>query len=136
MAFAQYYDLCGKTDSAIVYCNLVLEKGTDIYNQYDASRLLHRIYSKRGDVQNSNRYAAVYMALSDSLDFGKRQELASTVNNQFQYHLGPKERTKPKRREREVQEHAHHCSVGGNTAGKYRLYALCQKAQQASEGNA
>ena len=90
MAFAQYYDLCGKTDSAIVYCNLVLEKGTDIYNQYDASRLLHRTYNRRGDVQNANRYAAFYMALSDSLDFGKRQELASTVNNQFQYHLDQK----------------------------------------------
>ena len=90
MAFAQYYDLCGKTDSAIVYCNLVLEKGADIYNQYDASRLLHRIYNRRGDVQNANRYAAIYMALSDSLDFGKRQELASTVNNQFQYHLDQK----------------------------------------------
>lgn len=87
MAFAQYYNLCGKTDSAIVYCNLVLDKGTDIYNQYDASRLLHRIYNRRGDVQNANQYAAVYMALSDSLDFGKRQELAATVNNQFQYHL-------------------------------------------------
>jgi uncharacterized phage infection (PIP) family protein YhgE len=90
MAFAQYYNLCGKTDSAIVYCNLVLEKGTDIYNQYDASRFLHRIYNRRGDVQNANRYAAFYMALSDSLDFGKRQELAATVNNQFQYHLDQK----------------------------------------------
>ncbi len=90
MAFAQYYDLCGKTDSAIVYCNLVLEKGTDIYNQYDATRLLHRIYNRQGDMKNANRYAAVYMALSDSLDFGKRQELAATVNNQFQYHLDQK----------------------------------------------
>lgn len=90
MAFAQYYDLCGKTDSAIVYCNLVLEKGTDINNQYDASRLLHRIYNRQGDMKNANRYAAFYMALSDSLDFGKRQELASTVNNQFQYHLDQK----------------------------------------------
>ena len=90
MAFAQYYDLCGKTDSAIVYCNLVLDEGTDINNQYDASRLLHRIYNRRGDVNNANRYAAVYMALSDSLDFGKRQELAATVNNQFQYHLDQK----------------------------------------------
>ena len=90
MAFAQYYDLCGKTDSAIVYCNLVLEKGTDIYNQYDATRLLHRIYNRQGDMKNANRYAAVYLALSDSLDFGKRQELAATVNNQFQYHLDQK----------------------------------------------
>ncbi len=87
MAFAQYYDMCGKTDSAILCCNLVLEKGTDINNQYDASRLLCRLYNKLGDVKNANRYATVYMALSDSLDFGKRQELAATVNNEFQYHL-------------------------------------------------
>ena len=73
MAFAQYYNLCGKTDSAIVYCNLVLEKGADIYNQYDASRLLHRIYNRRGDVQNANRYAAIYMAYH--LDQKKEQSL-------------------------------------------------------------
>ena len=90
MAFAQYYDMCGKTDSAILCCNLVLEKGTDINNQYDASRLLCRLYNKLGDVKNANRYATVYMALSDSLDFGKRQELAATVNNEFQYHLDQK----------------------------------------------
>ena len=90
MAFAQYYDMCGKTDSAILCCNLVLEKGSDINNQYDASKLLCRLYNKLGDVKNANRYAAVYMALSDSLDFGKRQELAATVNNEFQYHLDQK----------------------------------------------
>lgn len=90
MAFAQYYDMCGKTDSAILCCNLVLEKGTDINNQYDASRLLCRIYNKLGDVNNANRLSSVYMALSDSLDFGKRQELAATVNNEFQYHLDQK----------------------------------------------
>ena len=90
MAFAQYYDMCGKTDSAILYSNLVLEKGTDINNQYDASKLLCRLYNKLGDVKNANRSAAVYMALSDSLDFGKRQELAATVNNEFQYHLDQK----------------------------------------------
>lgn len=90
MAFAQYYDMCGKADSAILYSNLVLEKGTDIGNQYDASRILCRLYNKLGDVKNANRYASVYMALSDSLDFGKRQELAATVNNEFQYHLDQK----------------------------------------------
>ena len=30
MAFAQYYDMCGKTASAIVYANLVLDKVTNI----------------------------------------------------------------------------------------------------------
>ena len=71
MALAQYYE-------------------NDIYNMYDASKLLYRIYSKMGDVNNASYYAGIYMQLSDSLDFGKRQELAATVNNEFQYHLDQK----------------------------------------------
>ncbi len=89
MAFAQYYELIGKNDSAIVYWSRILE-GDDIYNKYDASKLLCRIYSSMGDVNNANHYAGIYMQLSDSLDFGKRQELAATVNNEFQYHLDQK----------------------------------------------
>jgi hypothetical protein len=30
------------------------------------------------------------MQLSDSLDFGRRQELAATVNNEYKYHLDQK----------------------------------------------
>lgn len=96
MAFAQYYESCGKTDSAIVYCNLLLDKGSDMYNRYDASKLLFRIYNRLGDTGNAYRYATVYMGLSDSLDFGKRQELAATVNNEFQYHLDQKKEQKLK----------------------------------------
>ena len=96
MAFAKYYELCGKTDSAIVYCNLLLDKGTDIYNKYDASKLLFRIYNRLGDAGNAYRSATVYMGLSDSLDFGRRQELAATVNNEFQYHLDQKKEQKLK----------------------------------------
>ena len=96
MAFAKYYELCGKTDSAIVYCNLLLDKGSDMYNRYDASKLLFRIYNRLGDTGNAYRYATVYMGLSDSLDFGKRQELAATVNNEFQYHLDQKKEQKLK----------------------------------------
>ena len=36
------------------------------------------------------------MGLSDSLNFGKRQELAATVNNEFQYHLDQKKEQKLK----------------------------------------
>ena len=96
MAFAQYYDLCSKTDSAIVYAKHLLNNGSEIYNIYDASKLLFRIYQRKGDVGNASRYAAVYMELSDSLDFGKRQELAATVNNEFQYHLDQKKEQKLK----------------------------------------
>ena len=90
MAFAQYYDLCNKSDSTIVYAKLVLDRGKDICNMYDASKLLYKIYNKIGDVNHANYYAGVYMQLSDSLDFGTRQELAATVNNEYQYHYDQK----------------------------------------------
>ena len=90
MALAQYYESIGKNDSAIVCGKSVLDNDNDIYNTYDASKLLYRVYSRMGDVNNANYYAGIYMQLSDSLDFGKRQELAATVNNEFQYHLDQK----------------------------------------------
>ena len=90
MAFAQFYDMCNKTDSAIVYAKLMLDKGQDICNMYDASKLLYKIYNKAGDVNHANHYADIYMQLSDSLDFGTRQELAATVNNEYQYHYDQK----------------------------------------------
>ena len=90
MALAQYYESIGKNDSAMVYGKSVIDKKNDIYNTYDASKLLYRIYRKIGDVKNASYYAGIYMQLSDSLDFGKRQELAATVNNEFQYHLDQK----------------------------------------------
>lgn len=107
MAFAQYYELYNRTDSAIIYSKLLLDKGNDIYNMYDASKFLYRIYSMTGDVNNSSHYAGIYMQLSDSLDFGKRQELTATVNNAHKYHLDEK-------KEQELK------------AGKelYRLYLL------------
>ena len=90
MALAQYYESIGKNDSAIVCGKSIIDNENDIYNTYDASKLLYRIYSKMGDVNHASYYAGIYMQLSDSLDFGKRQELAATVNNEFQYHLDQK----------------------------------------------
>ena len=87
MAFAQYYEAAGDDDSAIIYCKRILDDGTDIYNMYDASKLLFHIYQNKGDINNACNYADKYMSLSDSIDFGERQELAATVNNEFQYHL-------------------------------------------------
>lgn len=90
IAFAQYYESSGKNDSAAIYCKRILDDGTDIYNMYDAAKILYRISNKDGDIQNASYYANIYMKLSDSLDFGKRQELATTVNNKYQYHLDQK----------------------------------------------
>lgn len=87
IAFAQYYESSGKNDSAAVYCRRILDDGTDINNMYDTAKLLYRMYAKAGDSRLASQYAGIYMQLSDSLDFGKRQELAATVNNEYQYHL-------------------------------------------------
>lgn len=87
MTFALYYECLGKNDSARIYCKRILDDGTDLNNMYDAAKLLYRNSKKAGDKEAASRYADVYMHLSDSLDFGKRQELAATVNNQYKYHL-------------------------------------------------
>ena len=87
MAFAQYYESIGKLDSATVYCQHILDDKTDADNMYDASKLLFRINYCMEDIEKSIFYAKEYMELSDSIDFGKRQELAATVNNSYQYHL-------------------------------------------------
>ena len=99
MAFARYYASLGKQDSAIVYCQRILKEGTDIYCMYDAAKFAFSIYSEIEDMNNANYYGMMYMQLSDSLDFGKRQELAATVNNQYKY-------------QRDAEEERHIIEVG------------------------
>lgn len=90
LAFAQYYESLGKPDSVAIYCKRILDDGTDLNNMYDAAKMLCRMYIRSGDAGKASHYAGIYMQLSDSLDFGKRQELAATVNNEYQYHLDQK----------------------------------------------
>ena len=90
MTFGFYYYNLDKKDSAAMYFKRVLDDGTDLRNMYDAAKLLFKIYSKAGDEHNATLYAKTYLELSDSMDFGRRQELSATVNNQYQYHLDQK----------------------------------------------
>ena len=91
LAFAQYYDFAGKKDSAVIYYKRILDGGeADVFGKYDAAKLLYQVYHAMGDAQQATKYAEMYMQLSDSLDFDKRQELAATVNNQYKYHLDQK----------------------------------------------
>ncbi len=90
MAFALYYKTLGRSDSAIIYFKKVLDDATDYANTYDAASSLFRLYNRADDDTNALKYAKVFIHISDSLNFGKRQELAATVNNQYQYHLDQK----------------------------------------------
>ena len=91
MAFAGYYESIGKKDSATFYCKKIIDDGTDINNMYEATKLLFRVYNNAGEIDSACHYATIYLQLSDSLDFGKRQELAASVNNAYKYHLDKKE---------------------------------------------
>lgn len=87
IAYAHYYEAIGETDSAVTYYQYILDKETDLDYMYDASKTLFRLYHEIGNIEKANLFAQKYLELSDSIDFGKRQELAATVNNTYQYHL-------------------------------------------------
>lgn len=90
IAYGEYYRALGMRDSAAMYFSKLLDGGSDIYYKYDAAKLLFGLFNKAGDHEKARQYAAAYMELSDSLDFGKRQEMAASVNNAYQYHLDQK----------------------------------------------
>ena len=91
MTFAFYYEALGKNDSAAIYCKKVLDNAKDTLYMYDAAKHLFTYYNELGDERNAARYAKAYMDMSSAMDFGRRQELAATVNNQYKYHLDQKE---------------------------------------------
>lgn len=90
MTFAFYYEALGKNDSAAIYCKQVLVDAKDTLYMYDAAKHLFIYYNELGDEHNAARYAKAYMDMSSAMDFGRRQELAATVNNQYKYHLDQK----------------------------------------------
>ena len=90
MTYAFYYEALGKKDSAAIYCKKVLEDAKDTLYMYDAAKHLFTYYDELGDEHNAARYAKAYMDMSSAMDFGRRQELSATVNNQYKYHLDKK----------------------------------------------
>lgn len=85
-ALAEYYLLNDNTDSAIVCYERIIDGDYNITYTYDAARFLFDLYQKKGDTAKSIKYSKLFMRYSDSLDFGQRQELLATVNNQFLYY--------------------------------------------------
>lgn len=86
-AKAKYYNCIGNRDSTIYHANKAFETSNNIESRYDAAKILYKKLESTTDYQKANHYASIYMALSDSLDFGKRQEMSATVKNQYKYYL-------------------------------------------------
>ena len=82
-----YFEFVNQTDSAINYFKRIIDDNSDYFSVYDASKHLFQLYRKKGDDKKAIHYMDIYSRTCDTLDLGKRQELAATVNNQFQYHL-------------------------------------------------
>ncbi len=90
LAFAQYYGLLNQPDSSVAYCTKIIKDNSNLFDMHDAAKLLYRIYSQSSDLRRAYQYAEKYIILNDSLDLGKRQELAATVNNEYKYHQDQK----------------------------------------------
>ena len=118
IALAMYYQMTGRTDSASVFLNRVIDDGTDINNMYDAAKMLYQMYDAQGNQPKALHYARIYMQLSDSLDFGKRQQLAATVGNEYQYHLDQK-------KEQQLRDAKEHYKLAVAVVCAVALLLLC-----------
>lgn len=85
LSFSRYYESKGDIDYAISQSEMMLDENPDIMNMYESAKTLFRLYNDKGNVEKANYYARLYMSLSDSIDFGGRQELAAKVNNLYKY---------------------------------------------------
>ena len=86
IAFAEFYESVGKKDSAILYLKRVLDDNNDMYNMYNAAERLYSIHYQRGDLEKANEYANIFIQLSNSINFEKRQTEAAMVNNLYKYY--------------------------------------------------
>lgn len=86
-AIGAYFDFGGNTESAIWCYKKTIETNRNDFDKYDAVKALFRIYQQAGEQASANIYASKFVDLSEKLDLGRRQELAATVSNEFQYHL-------------------------------------------------
>lgn len=85
-ALAGYYLLVGNIDSAIVCYENIANGDYGMENIYDAARFLFDLYQIKGDEKKSIKSSKLFMLYSDTLDFGKRQEMLADVKNQFLYY--------------------------------------------------
>lgn len=81
-----FYKDFSNRDSAIVEFKKVLNYNEKFEEKYDALKFLFLIYKEKHEYEKAAEYGKKFFMVCDTLDFGKRQELAATVKNQYNYH--------------------------------------------------
>ena len=82
-----YFRFTGNTDAAMWCYEKTIATSSEDFHVYDAAKALVKLCREKGDLAAASRYADTFIQLSERLDLGRKQEMASTVGNEFQYHL-------------------------------------------------
>lgn len=85
LTLGRYYQMKGDDLAAMDCYERVLSRENNLEEMYDASRRLVSMYHENGNAEKENRYAIRFAQLCDTLNLGKRQEMAATVNNLYRY---------------------------------------------------
>lgn len=103
LSIAEYFLLMENADSAIYYFRSVLNMNENHEGKYSANRLLVNLYNQSGNKKLAAFYADKFIRICDTLDLGKRQIQAATVNNKFKYYQDEKRERELENRERQYK---------------------------------
>ncbi|MBQ0057066.1 MAG: hypothetical protein KBT20_05345 [Bacteroidales bacterium] len=89
--FGWSYYISGNLDSAKICYRTVLEREDDLEAIYDASKWLFRLYLNENKEKDALDCALRFTQICDTLNFGKRQEMAATITNIYKYNRDKEE---------------------------------------------
>lgn len=85
-ALGEYHRIKENNEEAIKYIKKILEHKDDLISKYDASRYLYLLYRNNDNKEKALCYSDLFVDICGELNLGKRQELAATVNNIYNYY--------------------------------------------------
>lgn len=111
LSLAEYFRTIGDLKHSVLYYQHIVELG-EIEGKYNAYMRLSQIHKELGDSIKAREYAEKFMEASIQLDLGQRQELAATVNNQYQYYRNEIEEQRLINDKQKYQLRLY-CAIGG-----------------------
>ena len=74
-----------KMDSALYYYQKALDEGPNMFDKYNAARMLVLVHHQLGNKEKTDQFAGLFVQINDSLNLGENQKLAATANNKYRY---------------------------------------------------